>query len=137
MISSSSLLESRLNSLTNRSDPDTESKVRSSIRAINETIQSNANEPSLAFYRIQEHVRRTLPTMIQKRIELENLHDRMNGLIFDVEYSVDAVKSLGNSDEHFNNIATYLEKSVYISKQMNLLKQQQVQQQLLEKKDAS
>ncbi|CAF1096414.1 unnamed protein product [Adineta steineri] len=137
MISSSSLLESRLNSLTNRSDPDTESKVRSSIRAINDTIQSNANEPSLAFYRIQEHVRRTLPTMIQKRIELENLHDRMNGLIFDVEYSVDAVKSLGNSDEHFNNIATHLEKSVYISKQMNLLKQQQVQQQLLEKKDAS
>lgn len=53
MISSSSLLESRLNSSSNRSDPDTEAKVRSSIRAINETIQSNANEPSLAFYRIQ------------------------------------------------------------------------------------
>ncbi len=53
MISSSSLIESRLNSSTNRPDPDTEAKVRSSIRAINETIQSNANEPSLAFYRIQ------------------------------------------------------------------------------------
>ena len=53
MISSSSLIESRLNSSTNRPDPDTESKVRSSVRAINETIQSNANEPSLAFYRIQ------------------------------------------------------------------------------------
>ena len=35
-------------------------------------------------------------------MELENLHERMNGLIFDVEYSVDAVKSLGTSDEHFN-----------------------------------
>jgi hypothetical protein len=40
--------------------------------------------------------------MVQKRIELENLHERMNGLIFDVEYGVDAVKSLRNSDEHFN-----------------------------------
>jgi len=40
--------------------------------------------------------------MVQKRIELENLHERMNGLIFDIEYGVDAVKSLGNSDEHFN-----------------------------------
>ncbi|CAF0933671.1 unnamed protein product [Adineta ricciae] len=133
MITSPSIIESRLNASTIRSDPDTESKVRSSIRAINETIQSNANEPSLAFYRIQEHVRRTLPTMVQKRMELENLHERMNGLIFDVEYSVDAVKSLGTSDEHFNNIATYLEKSVYISKQMNLLKQQLIQQQFLEK----
>ncbi|UJR20877.1 hypothetical protein I4U23_023986 [Adineta vaga] len=137
MISSSSLIESRLNSSPNHSDPDTESKVRSSIRAINETIQSNANEPSLAFYRIQEHARRTLPTMVQKRMELDNLHERMNGLIFDVEYSVEAVKSLGTSDEHFNNIATYLEKSVYISKQMNLLKQQQIQQQLLEKRGES
>lgn len=53
MISSSSLIESRLNSSINHPDPDTEVKVRSSIRAINETIQSNANEPSLAFYRIQ------------------------------------------------------------------------------------
>lgn len=40
--------------------------------------------------------------MIQKRTEMENLHDRMNGLIFDVEYSVDAVKTLRNSDEHFH-----------------------------------
>jgi hypothetical protein len=47
--------------------------------------------------------------MIQKRIELENLHERTNGLIFDVEYSVDAVKALGNSDEHFNvNLIFYL-----------------------------
>ena len=53
MISSSSLIESRLTSGVNRPDPDTESKVRASIRAINETVQSNANEPSLAFYRIQ------------------------------------------------------------------------------------
>lgn len=53
MISSSSLLESRLNSSTTRSDPDTEAKVRSAIRSLNDSLQSNANEPSLAFYRIQ------------------------------------------------------------------------------------
>ena len=53
MISSSSLLESRLNSSTTRSDPDTEAKVRSTIRSLNDSLQSNANEPSLAFYRIQ------------------------------------------------------------------------------------
>ena len=53
MLSASNLIESRLNPATNRTDPDTESKVRSSIRTLNETVQSNANEPSLAFYRIQ------------------------------------------------------------------------------------
>ena len=40
--------------------------------------------------------------MIHKRIELENLHDRMTGVLFDIEYSSDAIKSLGNSDGHFN-----------------------------------
>jgi hypothetical protein len=40
--------------------------------------------------------------MVQKRLELENLQERMNGLVFDVEYSVDAVKDVGTSDEHFN-----------------------------------
>jgi hypothetical protein len=37
----------------NRIDPDIDVKVRSSIRLLNETIQCNANEPSLALYRIQ------------------------------------------------------------------------------------
>ncbi|CAF3064830.1 unnamed protein product [Rotaria socialis] len=137
MLSSPSLLESRLKFYSSRSDPDVEAKVRSSVRAINDTVQANANEPSLAFYRIQEHVRKSLPTMIQKRIELGNLHDRMTGLIFDIEYSVDAVKSIEKSDEHVNNIATCLEKSIYISKQIHLIKQQQIQQQILEKKHGS
>jgi hypothetical protein len=101
----------------NRSDPDIETKVRSSIRFLNETLQYNANEPSLAFYRIQvkkfsmnfsffksilfkEHVEKSLPIMTQKRTELHNLQEKMNGLVFDIEYSVDAVKHLGISNEH-------------------------------------
>ncbi|UJR28672.1 hypothetical protein I4U23_009901 [Adineta vaga] len=119
----------------NRSDPDTDNKVRSSIRFLNETIQYNANEPSLALFRIQEHVHKTLPAMIQKRIELENLQEQMNGLVFDIEYGMEAVKDLGTSVDHVNNIVTYLEKARHISKQINLFRQQQVQQQLFEKKD--
>ena len=53
MLPSSSLIESRLNTSINGPDPDTEVKVRSSMRTINDTIQWNANEPSLALYRIQ------------------------------------------------------------------------------------
>ncbi len=92
--------------------------------------------------------------MIQKRNELENLQERLNGLVFDIEYSGDAVKDLGTSDEHLNvsyyiqnkfiiiifcfqNIITYLDKAASVSKQVNLLRQQQIQQQLFEKKDGS
>lgn len=38
--------------------------------------------------------------MVQKRIELENLQERLNGLVFDIEYGVEAVKDVGTSDEH-------------------------------------
>lgn len=44
--------------------------------------------------------------MVQKRYEHINLQERMNGLVFDIEYGVDAVKALGTSNEHItvNNI---------------------------------
>lgn len=37
----------------NRPNTDIEAKVIATIRYLNETIQHNANEPSLAFYRLQ------------------------------------------------------------------------------------
>ncbi|CAF0743548.1 unnamed protein product [Adineta steineri] len=119
----------------NRFDQDTDIKVRSTIRFLNETIQYNANEPSLAFYRIQEHVQKMLPTMIQKRNELENLKEQMNGLVFDIEYSMDAVKDVGTSVEHVDSIVKNLEKARYLSEQISLIRQKQIQQQLFEKKD--
>ncbi|CAF1161541.1 unnamed protein product [Rotaria sp. Silwood1] len=119
----------------NRPDRDIQTKVDTSILFLNETIQYNANEPSLAFYRLQEHVQKALPIMIQKRCELKNLQEQINGLIFDIEYSVDAVKNLAKSNEHMNNIVTNLEKAIYIGKQISLFRQKHVQQQLFEKKD--
>ena len=52
-MASSDSLKAGFNSLIKRTDPDTEAKVRSSVRFLNETIQYNANEPSLALYRMQ------------------------------------------------------------------------------------
>lgn len=38
--------------------------------------------------------------MVQRRHELETLQERLNGVVFDVEYSVEGVKALGTSDAH-------------------------------------
>jgi len=35
---------------------------------LSENIQIVANEPSLAFFRIQEHVRKTLPPLVEKKV---------------------------------------------------------------------
>jgi hypothetical protein len=47
-----------------------------------------ANEPSLAFYRLQEHVRKALPPMVEKRVEVTKLHLELQGRCYDVEYAV-------------------------------------------------
>jgi len=104
----------------NRPDPDIDTKVRNTVRCLNETIQSNANEPSLALYRIQvnwtidticflssyylnqEHIQKNLPVMVQKRYELIGFQERLNGFVFDIEYGVDAVRDMGTSTEHIH-----------------------------------
>ena len=58
-------------------------------------IFSNRSHP-------QEHALKTLPTMVQRSHELESLQERMNGLVFDVEYSVEAVKDIENSQKYLN-----------------------------------
>lgn len=47
-----------------------------------------ANEPSLAFYRLQEHVRKALPPMVERRLEVTKLHHELQGRCYDVEYAV-------------------------------------------------
>ena len=47
-----------------------------------------ANEPSLAFYRVQEHVRKALPPMVGKRVEVRRLHQELQGRCYDLEYAL-------------------------------------------------
>lgn len=47
-----------------------------------------ANEPSLAFYRLQEHVRKALNPMVERRMSVEKLHSELQGRCYDIEYAV-------------------------------------------------
>ena len=55
---------------------------------ISENMHIIANEPSLAFYRLQEHVRKAMPGMVQKRVEVTALHQDLQGCCYDVEYAL-------------------------------------------------
>lgn len=63
------------------------SSVSASER-ISENMHIVANEPSLAFYRLQEHVRKSLPPMVENRAEVIKLHQELQGHCYDVEYAV-------------------------------------------------
>lgn len=55
---------------------------------ISENMHIVANEPSLAFYRLQEHVRKALNPMVDRRVDVNKLHQELQGRCYDIEYAV-------------------------------------------------
>ena len=55
---------------------------------MSENIHIVANDPSLALYRIQEHVRKVIQPVLDKRLEVILLQKNLQGHCFDMEYAV-------------------------------------------------
>lgn len=77
-----------------------------------------ANEPSLAFYRIQEHVRKTLPLIVERRAEVMLLKEELQGRCYDLEYAVSAVKSIEAAEEPLKNIQELLKNAIFLKQQL-------------------
>lgn len=58
------------------------------LERVSENIHISANEPSLAVYRLQEHVRRALPPTVSRRQHVTALHSQLQGACYDVEYAL-------------------------------------------------
>lgn len=63
-------------------------KYFTATERISENMHIVANEPSLAFYRVQEHVRKALPPMVSKRVEVKRLNQELQGKCYDLEYAL-------------------------------------------------
>ena len=58
------------------------------VERMSENIHISANEPSLAVYRLQEHVRRACPPMVSRRQHVLTLNTQLQGACYDVEYAL-------------------------------------------------
>lgn len=85
---------------------------------ISENVHIVANEPSLAFYRIQENVRKVVPVIIDKRTDVLKLKDDLQGVCYDLEYSVEAVKTIDAADEPLKNIQELLKNAIFLKQQL-------------------
>lgn len=99
-------------------DTELEGKVKKATERISENMHIVANEPSLAFYRLQEHVRKALPPMVEKRVEVSKLHHELQGHCYDVEYAVSAIKSMENAGPTFTNIQELLRHAIFLKQQI-------------------
>ncbi|GAB6019868.1 hypothetical protein CHUAL_001406 [Chamberlinius hualienensis] len=93
-------------------------KSKKVAEKISENMHIIANEPSLALYRLQEHVRKSLPQLVDKRIEVNRIHQDLQGKCYDAEYAVNAVKSLQKSGARFHNIHDLLKNAIFFKQQL-------------------
>ncbi|KRT78892.1 hypothetical protein AMK59_7841 [Oryctes borbonicus] len=99
-------------------DSDLEVKVKKATERISENMHIVANEPSLAFYRLQEHVRKAINPMVDRRVDVNKLHQELQGRCYDMEYAVCAIKAMDKAENSFKNIQDNLKNSIFLKQQL-------------------
>jgi len=99
-------------------DRDLEDKVRKACERISENVHICANEPSLALYRLTEHVRKALPPTVESRTQIQHLHQQLQGVYYDAEYGLESVKSMERASPHLRNVQDLLKNSLFLKQQI-------------------
>ncbi|XP_017583001.1 PREDICTED: protein MEF2BNB isoform X1 [Corvus brachyrhynchos] len=84
-----------------------------------ESLYVLANEPSVALFRLQEHVRRSLPELAQHKSDMQSWEEQSQGAIYTVEYACSAIKNMTDSGVYFKSIDSLLKHSIAMKEQLN------------------
>lgn len=104
--------------VTSQNNNDLNIKVKKSSEKLSENIHIVSNDPSLAFFRIQEHVRKVIQPILDKRIEVIELTKELQGHCFDMEYSISSMKNIESSGDVFSNIQDMVKNSIFLKQQL-------------------
>ncbi|XP_041087154.1 BLOC-1-related complex subunit 8 isoform X4 [Polyodon spathula] len=100
-------------------DQEMQLKVKRVTDKFTDSMYVLANEPSVALYRLQEHVRRSLPELVQHKTDMQSWEEQSQGAIYSVEYACSAVKSMTNSSLYFKSIEALLRQTIHLKDQMS------------------
>ncbi|XP_078451719.1 BLOC-1-related complex subunit 8 isoform X3 [Lampetra fluviatilis] len=98
---------------------DMENKAKRVSDKLTDSMYILANEPSVALFRLQEHVRKSLPELVEHKVDMQSLEQQGQGLIYDVDYAIGAVNNIARSTTTFSNVEGLLRKAVAIKQQLN------------------
>ncbi|KAH8856865.1 BLOC-1-related complex subunit 8 [Schistosoma japonicum] len=82
-------------------------------------LTSLANEPSLAYFHIQEHIRKSTPEMLRYQSKIGHLDSQLRGFCYDLDYAIDNVKSITKATTHFGKINELLKSSLFAKLQLD------------------
>lgn len=99
-------------------DPDLEAKVRRACERISENVHICANEPSLAFYRLSEHVRKALPPTVESRQQVKSIQRQLGAGYQDADLALQEVKGMENASPVLNSTIEMLKNAISLQQQI-------------------
>jgi hypothetical protein len=106
-------------SLTTHTDPDLNKRTKKSCEKLSENLYIIGNEPTLACYRIQEHVHKSGPMIIDKGTEMRRMTKSLQGCCHGLEYSIQGIRAMDGGRTHFENIQELLKNSLFLKQQLD------------------
>lgn len=101
------------NKITRFEELEAKAKTTKVCQKLNEAIYIGANEPSLGMYRVQEHVRFTIPKLARCQREFQNMQSKIEGASYDLEYDTETLKKMGSLTQ-FTSIRNKIRKAIEI-----------------------
>ncbi|KAJ1363308.1 hypothetical protein KIN20_023150 [Parelaphostrongylus tenuis] len=88
-------------------------------KRLTDAVRILDHDPSLALYRLQEHVGRSLPGLVQRRIQLNKKIALLNGIQFDLENALSTVESIRTSAPTFEECTEMLRDCIFYTQQLD------------------
>jgi len=85
-------------------DPELAKKTLKFTNNMSQLMNIISNEPSLGLYRIQEHIRKSIPKLENQTKKLEDCSTVMKDLNYTMENAQHSIISVENSNQSLNNI---------------------------------
>ncbi|KRY34362.1 Protein MEF2BNB [Trichinella spiralis] len=82
---------------------------------LSECLYMVAHEPTLGLYRIEEHIRKSVPALV----EMQKMNERVEGVCFDINNAITAVEDITSSMSVFNSIHENLRSCLRLKQQLD------------------
>lgn len=105
--------------LPTTNEQDLDRRVNRALERCASCIYSLSNEPTLACFCISENLVKTGVQLTDKRDEMRKLDKKLSGALIDIEFSIDSIKMMKNSDQHFRSAQDLIKNAIFCKQQID------------------
>uniref|UniRef100_UPI00358E949F BLOC-1-related complex subunit 8-like isoform X2 n=1 Tax=Myxine glutinosa TaxID=7769 RepID=UPI00358E949F len=84
---------------------------------VTEMVLVLAQEPSVGLFRLQEHILKSLPDLVDLKVSFQEIYKKCNGVVYDVEYTTSPLQGIERSSTVFGNVESLLRQAIDASNQ--------------------